>query len=119
MLADDRNIGDDRARIGSVARYRSGIIEVVEKQMLGPLRRHDEAVWSNRTTILKEDSDLHVCIGITGVQYADRFMARHERSRPVAFARNEAFRDRPMLSSHSPHRTLLLFSVICGDKRSI
>ena len=101
---------ETRARIGSVARYRSGIIEVVEKQMLGPLRRHYEAVGANRTAILKEDSDLHVCIGVTGVQYSDRFMARHERSRPRALAGNEAFRDRPILPAHGGHRLLLLCS---------
>jgi len=67
VLGDDRDVGNDRARIESVARYGSGVIEVVEKQMLGPLRRHHEAVWSNRTAILKEDGNLHVRIGVTGV----------------------------------------------------
>jgi hypothetical protein len=33
--------------------------------MLGPLRRHHEAVWANGSAILKED--LHVRIGVTGV----------------------------------------------------
>src|SRR5262249_36671729 len=78
--------------------------------MLGPLRRHHEAVWSSRTAILKEESNLHVRIGVTGVQYADRFMARRERSRSGALARNEAFRDRPILPSHRGHRLLLLGS---------
>src|SRR5262249_37856476 len=75
-----------------------------------PLRRHHEAVWSNRNAILKEDGNLHVRIGVTVVQYADRFMARHERSRPGALAWNEAFRDRPILPSHGGHRLLLLCS---------
>src|SRR5262249_50199735 len=93
--------------------------------MLGPLCRHHEAVWANRTAILKEDSDLHVCIGVTGVQYADRFMARHERSLPGALAGNEAFRDRPILPSPGGHRLLLLCSArlwscpVAAEPRSI
>src|SRR5262249_27683588 len=118
MLADERNIGDDRARIRSVARYSSGMIEVVEEQVLGPLCWHHNEIWSHRIAILEVDRDLHVRIALAGVQHANRFMARHERSRPVAFARDEALCDRPMLSSHSPHRMLLPFSVICTDQRS-
>src|SRR5262249_62048923 len=101
-------VGDDRARIGSVGRYPSGVLKVVEEEMLGsPCRHHDE-IRAHRIAILKEESDFDSCVGVSCVQDADRFMTRHERSWPVALPGNAAFRDRPMSPSHSFHQLLLL-----------
>src|SRR5215471_4379454 len=108
MLAHDRHVGDDRARIGSVARYPTGVLKVVEEEMLGSSRRHHDEIWAHGIAILKEESDLDSCVGVACVQDADCLMTRHEWSRPGALAGNKAFRNRPMRPSHSLHQLLLL-----------
>jgi hypothetical protein len=109
MLRHDGDIGTNYAGVINTAGDDFRIAEVIEAHVLCALRRHSDAIRSDRVAIRVVDRDLDVGVLIGSVEDANRFVTGHLRLRPMAFGRNIAFRDDPLRDSNrSVHQVLLL-----------
>jgi hypothetical protein len=60
VLDDDRDVGDDHARVVGVAGDRLGFVEVVEADVARPSRVDGQAVGPDRLAVGEVDGDLDV-----------------------------------------------------------
>src|SRR5581483_10990711 len=76
----------------------------VEAQVLRAPRRHRDLVRAAGLAVGEVDGDLHVRVGVAGVEQAGRLVALELGRRPVARRWNVALGDRPhLLANHAAH----------------
>lgn len=95
MLHDNRDIGLYYARVIDSSRYRRRVFQVVEPQVLCPVRRDGDPIRADRFPVRKISRNLHICIPVRSVEQTSGFVAGHLRFRSMTEFWNVAFSNWP------------------------